>query len=266
MIKNSFRHFIRAFTTGVLALTAQTASHAWGAEGHRLIAAAAEQQLAPAARNELQRILSREPGATLASISTWADEVRDRDTGHWHYINLPAKAGCNYLPAYCPDGKCVVGATNNMISILKNTRNDEDRLVALKYLVHLVEDAHQPLHAYGELKGGNQFQVQAFGKGTNLHAVWDTAMIQHWPGGRSNLAAELADAKGKLPAIGTPANWVEESCRIAESDGFFPTTHFVDDVYVLRWQPVMLKRMQTATMRLAATLNGVFASRDRARN
>lgn len=75
-----------------------------------------------------------------------------------------------------------------MITILKKARSGEDRLVALKYLVHLVDDAHQLLYAYGELKGGNLYQVQAFGKGTNLHVVWDTAMIQHWPGGRPSLS------------------------------------------------------------------------------
>ncbi len=266
MTKTIFCHFFRPLAVCALIFSTQSQAHAWGSEGHRLIASAAEQQLAPAARIEIHRILSQEPGATLASISTWADEVRDRDSSHWHYINMPAKAECNYLPAYCPDGKCVVGATNNMISILKKARSGEDRLVALKYLVHLVEDAHQPLHAYGELKGGNLYQVQAFGKGTNLHAVWDTAMIQHWPGGRSGLASALTDTKGRLPAVGTPASWVEESCRIAESDGFFPPAHFVNDAYVARWQPVMLKRMQTASMRLAATLNSVFASSDRSKN
>jgi len=244
----------------------QTAAHAWGAEGHRLIAAAAEKQLTPTARAEVQRILSNEPGATLESISTWADEVRDRASSHWHYINMPSNAGCNYRPEYCPDGKCVVDATNNMINVVKNARSGEDRLVGLKYLVHLVEDAHQPLHAYGELKGGNLYQVQAFGKGTNLHAVWDSAMINHWQGGRGALSAALADSKVKLPPVGSPATWVEESCRIAESQGFFPEGHFVDAAYVDRWQPVMLKRMQTASMRLASTLNTVFAQRDHSRN
>lgn len=266
MTKITYRQSLRSFALTAAALAFSNAAYAWGADGHRLISAAAEQQLTPAARAEVQLILSQEPGATLASISTWADEVRDSASAHWHYINMPAKADCNYQPAYCKDGKCVVGATNNMISVLKNARSASDRLVALKYLVHLVEDAHQPLHAYGELKGGNLYQVQAFGKGTNLHAVWDTAMIQHWPGGRSALASELGNTRVRLPAVGTPASWAEESCRIAESEGFFPTGRFIDESYLIRWQPLALTRMQTAAMRLAATLNSALGSREHARN
>jgi len=53
---------------------------AWGFEGHRLIAELAEAQLTAEARAEVSRLLALEPGATLASISTWADENRSPST------------------------------------------------------------------------------------------------------------------------------------------------------------------------------------------
>jgi len=62
---------------------------AWGADGHRLIAEVAQTQLSAPARAEADRLMTLEPGATLASISTWADENRSASTASWHYVNLP---------------------------------------------------------------------------------------------------------------------------------------------------------------------------------
>nr|CBA32580.1 hypothetical protein Csp_D32860 [Curvibacter putative symbiont of Hydra magnipapillata] len=69
------------FHTCLLALAAH--SHhalAWGSDGHKIVAMLAEAQLSPAARKEVDRLLAQEPGATLASISTWADEHRSPAT------------------------------------------------------------------------------------------------------------------------------------------------------------------------------------------
>lgn len=77
---------------------------AWGPQGHHVVATFAAQQLEPRARLEIQRLLALEPGATRASISTWADENRDKTTARWHYVNLP-RASCAYEEARdCPGG------------------------------------------------------------------------------------------------------------------------------------------------------------------
>jgi len=65
----------------------------------------------------------------------------------------------------------------------------------LKYVVHLVADVHQPLHAgFADDRGGNRFQVQSLGRGTNLHAVWDVDLVDSWPGGTTALLAALKAA------------------------------------------------------------------------
>jgi len=122
-----------------------------------LIAAEAQQLLTPAARAEVDRLLALEPGATLASISTWADETRSPGTASWHYVNFPRDAGCAYeAPRDCPGDACVVGAIARQEAVLTSTAADAEKLVALKYLVHFVGDVHQPLHAgYADDKGGN---------------------------------------------------------------------------------------------------------------
>ena len=46
-----------------------------------------------------------------------------------------------------------------------------------------LRDVHQPLHAgYADDRGGNKYHVRVFGRGTNLHALWDTGLIQTGPG------------------------------------------------------------------------------------
>jgi hypothetical protein len=73
-----------AAITIACAVAAPSTARAWGADGHRLVATAAEGLLTPVAKAEADRLLALEPGATLPSISTWADEVRNPATAAWH--------------------------------------------------------------------------------------------------------------------------------------------------------------------------------------
>lgn len=181
----------------LMGLVSSSGSWAWGADGHRLIAEHAVTRLSPAARTEVERLLALEPGATLASVSTWADEVRSPTTAAWHYLNFPRDADCRYDgDRMCLQENCVVGAIARQLVVLASDAPDERRLLALKYVVHFVGDVHQPLHAgFADDRGGNTHQLQAFGRGTNLHALWDSAMLQHWPGG----IAALKEAMEKEP-------------------------------------------------------------------
>lgn len=57
----------------------------------------------PVAKDQVQRLLDQEPGATLSSIATWADEIRDRKTASWHCVNFD-NADCSYdAQRYCSD-------------------------------------------------------------------------------------------------------------------------------------------------------------------
>jgi len=235
---------------------------AWGFEGHRLIAELAEAQLTPEAKAEVNRLLALEPGATLASISTWADENRSPSTASWHYVNLPRDSGCKYeAERDCPDGQCVVGAIERQSKVLASSAIDADKLKALKYVVHFVGDVHQPLHAgYADDKGGNTFQVQAFGRGANLHSLWDSRLIENWPSGVPALLAELKATPSKA-AGAAPAQWAEESCRVVATDGFYPTEHKIDSDYERNAAPALKERLSSAGRRLAALLNGALAAR-----
>lgn len=237
-----------------------TATMAWGADGHRVIAEIAWERLAPTTQGRVRALLDLEPGASLVSISTWADELRSPTTASWHYINFEPEAGCTYSAARdCPDGQCVVAALERQAQRLRTASSPDERLRALKWVVHLVGDIHQPLHAGPSgSKGGNLVQVRAFGRGTNLHAVWDSGLIKHWPGGLSALRETAATAVAKASGSMAPQAWAMESCRIATAPDFQPEGRVVGDEYEARWSHVLAARMQAAAERLAKTLEAAL--------
>jgi len=80
----------------------------------------------------------------------------------------------------CPNGACVVAKIEQFERVLADRQASErERLEALKYLVHFIGDMHQPLHASNNHdRGGNDVTVTFVGRQTNLHAVWDSGIIE----------------------------------------------------------------------------------------
>lgn len=244
---------------GLLMWAGSSMALAWGPEGHRVIASLAEQQLTPAARKEVGRLLALEPGATLASVANWADEYRSTETAAWHYVNFPRNACVYDAPRDCPDGACVVEAIAQQTAVLQTDMSDVHRLTALKYLVHLVGDVHQPLHAgYRGDRGGNTYQLQAFMRGSNLHAFWDSGLIYALHEEVATLTTRLSR---QLPPVAdttwTAAQAAQESCRIVGTPGFYPARQVGGD-YIKRFTPVAEQRLLRAGSRLAGLLNRVW--------
>lgn len=247
---------LRGLASGLMLTLWASAAWGWGVEAHRLIGELAERQLQPAAAAEVRRLLSAEPGATMGSVAAWADEVRGRHDAAWHYVNMPPNTACQFVAERdCPGGACVVGAIERQLQILGSTAPDDQRRKALKYLIHFVGDVHQPLHAgRAEDRGGNTFQLQAFGRGTNLHALWDTGLIANAPGGLAALQQALDSPSAAIPE-GSPATWAEESCRAVEQAWFYPAKRTLEESYLSKAYPVLQQQIQRAAARLAAVLN-----------
>lgn len=146
---------------------------AWGPTGHRTIGAIAENHLSKKARKAVQRILGDE---SLAIAGNWMDDVRSDDvydqTHDWHWVTIPD--GSTYeVSAKNPDGHVVEAVERMKMLLRSDTATASTKRTALRFLIHLVGDMHQPLHVgRGDDKGGNDFQLTWFKKGTNLHRVW----------------------------------------------------------------------------------------------
>lgn len=230
----------------------------WGSDGHQLVARIAQSQLTPKAQQGVQALLDQEPGSTLTSISTWADEVRNPVTAPWHYLNFP-KGDCNYQAERdCPNGNCVVEAINRQVEVLKTETDTQKRLLALKYVVHLVGDVHQPLHAgWGEDRGGNSYQLQAFMRGSNLHAFWDSGMIRFYKEQDANWTETVLTQANQTSKPWQAKDAAQESCQIVMEERFYPPRSVGSD-YAEQYRVTLTQRLTLAGQRLATVLNGVW--------
>lgn len=244
---------------------------AWGPLGHAIVANLAQRQLSPVAQAEVARLLAPEHTNSLAAIASWPDQLQNdpaqaalwRQTRSLHYVNFHG-ADCDYVPPRdCRDGRCVIGALAHYVAVLGDrTQADAARREALKFVVHFVGDVHQPLHAgYRADKGGNTYQVQFAGKGSNLHRVWDSGLLSR-RGLDATAYAQLLAARGPVtlpppiaPLRDVYAQWARESCRITARPGFYPPGHEINQAYVQAELPVAELRLREAGRRLAALLN-----------
>lgn len=258
-----------------LLLLIASPAHAWGPRGHRLVGHVAEAALTPAARAEVERLLEgvEDPDQrSLAGISTWADELRAHDpdlsrrSARWHYVNIGENA-CRYeRERDCPDGSdCVVEAINDQAAILGDrSRSSQERLQALKFVVHFVGDVHQPMHAgYAHDRGGNSTQVNLRdgsrdGFGTNLHALWDSGLFRGLQGGEEQHLADLPELPRDAELEPQPARWAEESCQIVVEQGVTEPGTKINSDYVDHWRPVAEKQIVIGGQRLARLLNQVL--------
>jgi hypothetical protein len=253
---------------------------AWSALGHRLVGDLAERHVRPETRSQIRALLEGERNPTLGGVAQWADDLRYgepsrfRATSRWHYVSLDD--GCRYDPPRdCPDGNCVIGAIQAQRRILADASAPPGlRRDALKFLVHLVADAHQPLHAGGHHdKGGNRYQVSlrtdhappSFLRdryvdgvlGTNLHAVWDYDVLASAGLGERRYADRLSAAPWPPVAAtnGNPVVWAGESCRLVDARALYPAGHAMDSRYLVEQRPLAELRIRQAAYRLAALLD-----------
>lgn len=235
----------------------------WGAKGHRAVATIAEKHLTANTAKVVSVYLK---GENMADVSTWADENRDKTTAPWHYLNLPL--GLSY--EQFAEAVSKQGNDNVYSAILKVEANLKDKALSpeqknesLKYLIHLIGDAHQPMHvSRAEDKGGNTIQVRFDGRGTNLHSIWDTKLIDHE--GLSN--AEMArqydwanPAQIKKWQADSPMQWLWESYQISsELYADIKPGQNIDEAYYKKYISTIHLRIDQAGIRLAGELNRLF--------
>lgn len=151
---------------------------AWGATGHRVVGLIAERHLTKKAKKNIELVLGTE---TLAEVSNYMDFIKSdnsyRHMNAWHYATIPD--GKTYEEAGTPEQGDVIQTINRLIDELTTKKfTDEDEAFAIKSLVHLIGDIHQPLHVgNGEDRGGNDVKLEYFWSSSNLHRAWDSGII-----------------------------------------------------------------------------------------
>ena len=247
------------FASGVTAL-------AWGPEGHSLVARIADVQLTPAARARVAAILA--PGQSMASIASWADEVRRSrpETANWHFIDIPIDQPHLDMARDCPKDDCVIGKIADLRKTLMDPATPPgQQREALMFLVHFIGDMHQPLHCSDNRdRGGNGVRVVFHERQTNLHSVWDSGLL-----GRLAPADQLFPAlseeslrRKKKWSKGTVEQWAEQSHHAAQkvTYGRLPkvapgTPVPLDAQYEKIADPLIREQLEKAGARLARVLN-----------
>ncbi|HWA69679.1 MAG TPA: S1/P1 nuclease [Rhizomicrobium sp.] len=253
------------FLLALLLLVTPGPALAWGAEGHEIVASIALGELTPQARAQVAGLLGSP--ALLVHESNWADEIREQrpETASWHYVDIPLAAPGYDARRDCAWDDCVVAQIDNDRRILAERGAPSAlRAQALRFLIHLVADIHQPLHVEdnGD-KGGNGVRVMLNAQRTNLHHVWDVSVVE--PLGFDAAAAarriEAAITPGQRRdwAAGTAADWANEAHAIAR-DQIYPalrgrrSLRLAGD-YDEREAPVARLQLARAGVRLAWLLN-----------
>jgi hypothetical protein len=244
-----------------VAITAPSPALAWGQTGHRTIGDIADQHLSGLARAHVQQLLGVE---TLAEASTWADEMRSnpdpfwqKTAGPWHYVTVP---GLEYAGAP-PEGDAYTALEMFSKQLRDPATSREQRQLALRFIIHIIGDLHQPLHVGrpGD-RGGNDVKVKWFGRDTNLHVVWDTHLVDHLGLSYTELAERLHRHTISEEVIAwwtaDPRDWIRESAQIRKT--LYPANPNLSWDYVYEHMPAVELRLKQGGVRTAAYLNALF--------
>ncbi|MBC8081860.1 MAG: S1/P1 nuclease [Hymenobacter sp.] len=241
---------------------------AWGVDGHRAVGKIAEHHLSRHARREIQLLLGTE---TLPLVSTWPDEVRSypefKETAPWHYVNTPT--GLDH-DQYVQQLKTMTApnaynALLAQVAILKDdSKTQPERLAALKFVVHIVGDVHQPMHTgHAEDKGGNDIKVKFRNRDTNLHGLWDSGLIEYQGLSYTEMATAydtgLRGSQIRTLQAAPPEQWLWESYQAsAQLYQETPNGTEIDYRYYPAHAELMKRRIIEAGVRLAGLLNEAF--------
>ncbi len=263
---------MKLFFTFLLGTFFSSSIFAWGLTGHRVVAEIASFYLSPKAKKQIAGILDNE---SMAMVANWSDFIKSdtsyKYTNPWHYTNfsdgLEKDAFISQLKSIKePNAYLLI---LELSESLKNPQTPKkDKAFALKFLIHIMGDVHQPMHVgRKEDLGGNKIYVKWFGKKSNLHRVWDEDLVDY----QQLSYTEMANAYNLLAKENFStwkqndlAEWMFESylisrnlyAQIAEMKEEEPNLKYDYDFInnaILRIQ------LAKGGVRLATTLNQIFS-------
>ena len=251
-------NFLKKYILALAVFLSTSQSFAWGETGHNLVAQVAFNYLDA---NTKKIVLEYLDGMSIQEAANWMDNIKSEKKYDYmrklHYIN--ADRGQNIVPS---EEQNILATIIKTINELKNYKAlpKEEVKIKICILFHLIGDLHQPLHVgYGEDKGGNNFQINFFGKGTNLHAFYDSGIIEYKAltlpeclNAKKYTQEELAEIK-KIDVV----NWANQSRSHLKSI-YKINDRKLSDSYVDSNYPIIKEQILKAGIRLSSALENIF--------
>ena len=298
-----------------LAMTS-TPAYAWDELGHRVVARIAWDRMTPQARANAVRLLMASPGNSglrelmpsaggdeergrelFVMAAVWPDIIRSRTYvgnryahSDWHYVDHFFEQKTPGGPAIDRPDVHVEGLMLQQLPGLAATvgnaaAGDSARAIALAWVLHLVGDAHQPLHNSSRItpqdtagdRGGNSFLLAGLYPRSNLHAYWDSQVgfNEPWSPAARDEAAYVGQIAARIEARYTPA-WARSRLRPGafeawSMEGYRITRESLYPAWLVRGQAappryqaqswaIAQTRLALAGYRLADVLNRALGS------
>lgn len=248
----------------VIATLTSFQAWSWGQIGHRVTGAIAENYLTAEAQSEIAKIL---PNETLSEASTWPDEMRSNPSEFWkktagpyHYVTIPN--GKTYAEVGAPAQGDGFSALQLFSAQLKSDQTSlEQKQLALRFIIHIIGDLHQPFHAGdGTDRGGNDVKLKFFWQDSNLHRVWDSGLIDNqqlsYTEWSTILLAKISKQQAKQWMVLDPKVWIAESAKLRAS--LYPDSDEISWDYQYQNLPIVKERLKMGGVRIAAYLNELF--------
>jgi hypothetical protein len=223
---------------------------AWDDFGHRLVARFVYLKLDPEIRAKVDDLLGGGVEA-FAEASVWPDRIKAQrpETRSWHYVNIPLDARGYEHERDCPKSNCIVEKLQQFVEVLRlNTTTKDDKREALRFVIHLVADIHQPLHcADNKDRRGNDVPLVWEKRSTNLLEIWDHYVL-------TNTLNQVTDSTSD----GGIVDWCNESHEISRQvvyEGLPGKGGPVSQDYIDKARTVAADRLAKAAARLALILN-----------
>lgn len=257
------------FKTTVLIITLLVSCNiwAWGTTGHRIVAEIAEKNLSRKAKKEIKKIIGDQK---LAYWANWPDFIKSdsqwKFADSWHYVNIPGDLSYDaFLKELdnSSEDNLYKRALILMEELKKKELPLEKKQQYLYFLIHIIGDAHQPLHVGREEDlGGNKVTLEWFGSKTNLHTIWDSKLIDFEKYSYTEYADVLNRvSKKEIKEIqkGSLENWIFDSYTLSNKIYSEVTK---DDNLKYRYHYLNKDRteqqLQKGGLRLSKVLNEIF--------
>lgn len=240
------------------------AAFGWGQKGHDVTACIAEKHLTPVAKSVVDSLLE---GRSMIYWSNWLDNASHTPpyayTKTWHYKNV--NKGERYEEAQAnPAGDAVTAIKAQIETLSDPASSFSESQLAMKILVHLMGDLHQPLHmGHATDLGGNRTSVKFFGHETNLHSVWDSSIPESahkWSYSEWQDQIDRATPEEESQILaGTVDDWAKQTIAVCDKAySYFTPGKNISYNEVADWAPVVETQFLYGGLRLAHLLNQLF--------